>query len=697
MSKLLTNVLRHSKYFKPVTSSICKTINVSVNTLSPLAGAFDSPVTLNTTSQKNNAGLFGIPELRTSEGFYNLKEEVLVSANDLVTEAIQISPSADIVTVFDTLSNELCKVADLAEFVRLAHPDEDFAKAAESASFEIGGFVEKLNTHYELYKALKNASLHNANSMDSVSKIVADLFLFDFEQSGIHLDEQKRKMAVELHEAILIIGAQFTQNTTLPRMFPISEWPRDLKIPYAIQNDSIVVDGMYSDSNEARLREFCYTAYMSPCNEQLNLFENLLHIRHRLASILGFDSFAHRTLKGTMASCPENVNTFLESTLEMLERPLQKELDIIRHYKETYHFLDEKNVNPWDLKLYTGLITSHTYNINSKKISEYFSVGACMEGLNIIFNSLYGVTLNAVEASAGEVWSPDVQKLEVKHENEGVLGYIYCDFFQRPGKLPQDCHFTIRGGKLLPDGSYQLPVVSLMCNFSPPAFDTPSLLSQGMVENLFHEMGHAMHSMLGRARYQHVTGTRCPTDFAEVPSILMEYFAMDPRIIRLYAKHYKTGQSLPEDLMKGLISSKKQFSAIDLQVQTFYSIVDQRFHGVHPLGKSTTEVLNDLHQQYSPITHVSGTSWHLRFSHFHSYAAKYYAYVWSKAVASRVWYSCFEKDPLSRTAGERYRNAMLRHGGGKPPLEMVEDMLGSKVTTDDLVSSLYEDVTKNSE
>jgi len=666
-----------------------------VSTLSPLASAFNkldpkpSP-----TKDSYNVGLFGITELQTDGGFQDLRKNVLKKADELVSEAISLSPSPNVVSVFDSLSNELCKVADLAEFIRLAHPVKSFAKAAEETSFEIGGYVEKLNTHYQLYKAIQESLIQNGSKMDDVTKMVAQLFIFDFEQSGIHLKSDERKKAVQFHEAVLVLGARFTEGTGLPREFPLNNWPKDLQIPYEVKNNNIIVDSPYNESVNSRLREMCHRGYMSDSPEQSYLFDNLLYCRDQLSKTLGFESYAHRTLNATMATNPNNVVNFLERTLDMLEKPLEKELNKIITFKKRY-YNDYNKLQPWDMRYYSSLISTQMYNISANKIKEYFSIGSCMEGLNIIFTSLYGVSLNVIETLPGEVWALDVTKLEVRDEKKCVLGYIYCDFYQRDGKLPQDCHFTIRGGKLLDDTTYQTPIISLNCNFPRPSKGTPSLLSQGMVENLFHEMGHAMHSMLGRARYQHVTGTRCATDFAEVPSILMEYFAMDPRILPLYAKHYSTGESLPHDIITNICASRKLFSAVDLQVQTFYSLVDQKFHGVHPLNKPTNHVLDDLHKQYSPLSHVPGTSWHLRFSHFHSYGAKYYAYVWSKAVASKIWYSCFEKDPLSRSSGDRYRNTMLQHGGGIPPQQLVDDMLGRNITVNDLVLSLENDLSRN--
>eukprot|EP00794_Sanderia_malayensis_P010869 gene10869-12024_t len=664
-----------------------------------LTGIFNKCATESSRSglpETDNVGLFGINELKMPDGFHILKDRVVVECNDLINQAIANSNSAQIVSIFDEISDKLCKVADLAEFTRLTHPSREFAKAAEQTSLGLGAFVEKLNTNLTLYKALKHALTDPAvlRQMDDATKHVGKLFLFDFEQSGIHLEREKRELSVRLHEAILAFGAEFSHNTAVPTVYPLSSWPSDVRIPFKITNEGhIRVSSPCSESSDSRLREEAYKAYYSPSEPQQLVLDHLLSSRNNLANLLGFDSYCHRALRGTMAANPEVVVAFLHETLDLLHDSAMEEIDVIKKWKASNCASNNQaTVNMWDIRYYTSHIVSQTFNLASGKLSEYLSLGVCMEGLNILFNSLYNIQLCHQASLPGETWSPDVQKIEVRHGEEGVLGHIYCDFFSRPGKIGQDCHFTIRGGKELQDGSYQLPVVCLVCNFPSPTRSTPSLLTIGMVENLFHEMGHAMHSMLARTRYQHVTGTRCSTDFAEVPSVLMESFALDPRVLRTFAKHYRTGQPLSDDIIYKLQASKSMFSSIEMTTQAFYALVDQKYHGKHPLGKSTTGVLAELQNEFFPVPYVEGTAWQLRFSHFHSYGAKYYSYLWSKAVTALVWGRFFQDDPFSGTAGERYRRVMLAHGGGRPPQTLVDDMLGQSIQPHDLVKSLKDDL-----
>uniref|UniRef100_A0A672NKM2 Mitochondrial intermediate peptidase n=1 Tax=Sinocyclocheilus grahami TaxID=75366 RepID=A0A672NKM2_SINGR len=628
----------------------------SVNTWSAVGAAFNVQHQRLEPLQKN-VGLFGVPELSGPAGFQMAQHQALREAEFLVHKACTHPPGAVTVETFDQLSDSLCRVADLADFIKVAHPDAAFREAAERTCVEIGTLVEILNTNVDLCQSLKNLLGNEAvlATLDSDTRRVAELFMFDFEISGIHLDESKRSKAVALNVKLLDLYHEFLSGSQLPNAIDKQVLPEHIRHCFSIDGNRVQIGGLHADSPNELVREAAYKIFLYPNTSLLLCLDELLACRHELATLVGYESFAHRALKGTMAKTPENVMKFLRLLTEKL---------------------------------------SDRFNIDPSVYSPYFSLGACMEGLNRLFMQLLGVYFQAEQPKMGELWSEDVRKLAVVHETEGLLGYIYCDFFRRPDKPHQDCHFTIRGGRLREDGVYQLPVVVLMLSLPPPSGRTPSLLTPSMVENLFHEIGHAMHSMLGRTHYQHVTGTRCSTDFAEVPSILMEYFASDYRVLSQFAQHYQTGEPLPENLVSRLCESKRVCSAADTQLQIFYAALDQVYHG-KPQYRSTTDILREVQEKFYGLPYVHDTAWQLRFSHLVGYGAKYYSYLMSRAIASMVWRQCFLQDPFSRVMGERYRREMLAHGGSKEPVLMVQGMLQKTPTIEDFVDALVLDLNAN--
>ncbi|KAM6140017.1 mitochondrial intermediate peptidase isoform 1-T1 [Pterocles gutturalis] len=599
--------------------------------------------------------------------------------------------------IFDQLSDALCRVADLADFVKVAHPDSAFREAAEEACRNVGTVVEKLNTDVELCQSLRRLLADEVvmNSLDPETRRVAELFMFDFEISGIHLDEEKRKKAVNLNVRILDLCNEFLSGAHLPNKIDKHILPEHIRYNFTAEGNYLQVAGLHADCPDDLVREAAYKIFLYPNAEQLRCLEELLASRNSLAQLVGYDTFAHRALQGTMAKNPETVTQFLEKLSDQLSKRTLKDFEMMTKLKMKLN--PQNSLMPWDHTYYSGILRAERYNIDPGLYCPFFSLGACMEGLNSLFSQLLGISLYVEQTQRGEVWSEDVRKLAVVHETEGLLGYIYCDFFQRHDKPHQDCHFTVRGGRLRENGEYQLPVVVLMLSLPHSTRGAPTLLSPGMMENLFHEMGHAMHSMLGRTRYQHVTGTRCPTDFAEVPSILMEYFANDYRVVNQFARHYKTGQPLPKNMVTRLCDSKKVCAAADMQLQVFYAALDQIYHGKHPLKKSTTEILKEVQEKVYGLPYVPNTAWQLRFSHLVGYGAKYYSYLMSRAVASMVWKQCFAQDPFDRAMGERYRREMLAHGGGKEPILMVQGMLQKSPSVEDFVDALVSDLDQDFE
>ncbi|XP_065084685.1 mitochondrial intermediate peptidase [Ochlerotatus camptorhynchus] len=673
-------------------------VNKWVSTWSPLTTAFNTRPERRINFTKNEVGLFSIPELTSHEGFYVLKEKAIFKTEDLIEEATSSQRTRKMVTIFDELSDTLCKVADLSEFIRLAHPQSNYSHAAEDACITISGIVEKLNTHKKLYKALKRVVDENdLMETTDVDKHVAELFLFDFEQCGIHLKEQDRQRVVYLNDCILQLGQRFMAGAVHPRTIKKSVLPDAIRPFFSTDGDNVLVSGLYADSSNNMAREAAYRLFLYPDQHQEQLLSELLKSRHELAAACGFKTYAHRALKASTVETPEMVNEFLQTLNEELKPRAERDFGLMKKMKNAENRF-ESPLATWDTPYFTSTLKKRCLQASASEFSPYFSLGACMEGLNLLMNSLYGISLENTEMEPGESWSHDIYKLAVTHESEGLLGHIYCDLFERLGKPNQDCHFTIQGGKVMPDGSYQNPIVVVMLNLSQPRWSGPTLLTPSMVDNLFHEMGHAMHSMLARTEYQHVTGTRCSTDFAEVPSVLMEYFASDPRVLRTFAKHFQTQEPMPEDMLERLCASKHLFSSSETQLQVFYSALDQVYHGDPARHQaSTTETLRIVQDHFYGLPYVENTAWQLRFSHLVGYGAKYYSYLISRAVASWIWQTYFEKDPLSRSQGEKYRRGCLAYGGGIPSRLLVSNFLGREVTPANLTKSLINEIDGYSE
>ena len=353
--------------------------------------------------------------------------------------------------------------------------------------------------------------------------------------------------------------------------------------------------------------------------------------------------------------------------------------------------------------------------------------GTVFMALSRLFKHLYGVTLRPTDAAHGELWHKDVRKLEVVDENLGVLGWIYADLFARRGKSGGAAHYTVRCSRRTDDddptadnipspymdesvrlslefekehrsrlrgidGEHQLPVVVLLCEFMPPSvLKGASTLQWHEVQTLFHEMGHAMHckhgsttceivislcflAMIGRTDYHNVSGTRCATDFVELPSILMEHFLSSPTVLALF-----DSDSGPFTVARAGNHHRDPCHSIDTHTQILLACLDQAYHSPLALDSSfnSTQVYAELQQRLGLIPPIPGTSWQTQFGHLYGYGATYYSYLFDRAIASKVWTSIFSSDPLSREAGEKFKNEVLKYGGGKDPWSMVSSLLAA--------------------
>ena len=696
-----------------------------------------------TRSIKERTGLFQNHYLRWPSGFRCFAENTLHKCRDIVASIHAVSTQDGYKALardFDRLSDLLCRVIDAADFVRSTHPDRRFQAAAGEAHSRMFEYMNNLNTDTKLNEQLKRALAdRNVTSSWTEGELqVAGILKKDFAQSAIDLPVARRRRFVELSTEINDFGSEF-----LTRMRP-ELTHLDVSTARLEGIDSVTLEHIIGAPGVARvpttgpmashllrsmkdreLRRELYIASRTASSEQVLRLERLICARAELARVAGFDSFARMTLTEKMARSPEAVKEFLGALLYDIGPTLRQEN--VRLLKLMQQQNSETSaVAPWDREYYRARIDHGAQKRSqlTQTASQFFSLGTVMQGLSRLFHRIYGVRLVHREPQEGETWSSDVRRLDAVDGDGNTIAVMYCDLFARPGKSPNPAHFTIRCSRLisiseieeahrrrtllthtaadtismvndgmvtsapLRDGSvYQLPTIALICNLSPPSTTQPPLLSFSAVTDLFHEMGHAIHTILGRTTLQTISGTRCATDFSELPSILMEHFARDPATLALYAQHWETGEPLPQRTVDQLCHlSDRTEGPSDIEWQVLLALLDQSYHGEAPVRApewTSDEATHAVFAQYGSLPEPRQTRWQGFFGHLVGYGATYYAYLFDRAIASRVWDVVFggggyEGPALRRENGERFRTEVLRWGGGRDPWKCVSNVLGDE-------------------
>ena len=652
------------------------------------------------SSPQEPLGLLASLQLNNNKegiGFQQLTEKVINEGNVLVDKICSSTPGEEVVRLFDSLSDALCQVADLAECIRNVHPDDDVCSKATEACLVLHEYVETINTHVGLFNAL-DATISRSevyDALDSVSQRTALSFMHDFKVSGVHLASEQRDRTVQLHCEALRLGHAFVSRASAP-----------VKIGGGVtHNDALktlpLIDGhpMIDQNTASRLqchsdeetRSFAFKAYNAVFPEQLKDLEKLISCRHELATTVGYPSFAHMNIQHTMVGSPERLLEFLHKLNDVNLPRAQADAELLQKVKGQETGNPSAVVQPWDVEYYMTkceALGASQRCIRTSNHPAYFPFESCLEGLNNLFCHLFGLHLVEETPQRGELWHPSVRKIRVEHEAEGFLGYILGDFFHHNLQAVSNCHFTLRGGRQLASGAYQSPVIVVCCDVPQ---SSPTVLSLYKLDNIWHELGHALHSMLGRTRYQQVTGTRCTLDFAEIPSTLNEIFVNDPRVMKTVAKHYRTGEAIPDSTLEAVVDQKQMFAPYELQVQILHAAFDVCLHMGLRKGQSALDLWYELHERFIPVPVDTNTAWFLHFSHLHTYGGMYFSYLWARAVATLLWKECFHGNPFSREMGERYRETMLSHGGEFPASQLVANMLGYEPTINDLVTALVKE------
>ncbi|KAL5116794.1 Mitochondrial intermediate peptidase [Pleosporales sp. CAS-2024a] len=673
------------------------------------------------------SGIIGNRYLARPEGFVDFVAMTIQRCNGVVQKVAHAETLEDfkyMVKHLDKLSDLLCRAIDLADFVRSTHPSPKFQAMAVKAYHTMFQYMNQLNTTPVLYNQLKKASdmAQVYESWSEEERIVARILMEDFARFGIGLDEATRQKLVDLSGEIAQVGSQFVEG-----MSPETQTLRfdskrlkglDPSMAKALSKwGETSISTMHHEAQavlrfvqDADVRRETYAAVRTAGTSSIARLEKMLKLRAELAQSSGYETFAHMALENKMAKTPEAVNTFLNALYEDSRPLVLADLDELMELKKSDAHQDNfpDRINAWDKFYYTQQMLANMEGASRQRtpdsLSSYFSVGTVLQGISRLFDRLYGVRFVARETQPGEVWEDGVRRLDVMSDKEGHIAVLYCDLFSRPGKTPNPAHFTLRCSReILPaeleemqhmqhrcdspieaatDGMsvaynadrnsyFQLPTIALICDFSKPSLHKPTLLNIHDVKTLFHEMGHALHSILGRTALQNVSGTRCATDIAELPSVLMEHFAFDPSVLALYARHWDTDAPLPIKLLENRIAIDNRNGYTELESQILLCMLDQVYHSRLPLDPNfnSTQVYHDIHNRYASVPEPAGTAWQGFFGHLFGYGATYYSYLFDRAIASRIWKAVFQEGKdggsLERENGELYKNEVLKWGGGR--------------------------------
>lgn len=705
-----------------------------------LRSLFDAPASRSFPkfSLKKSQGLFKNRYLTSPDGFLRFAKANLERATKIVHRVLNASSVQEyqaVVRDLDRLSDLLCRVLDLSDFVRMTHPDPRFQDAAANAWALVYQYMNQLNTMTGL-----SDQLSQALAMPEVTKVwseeektVAEQLKLDFMKSAVNLPKASRDRFVDLSSRISEIGSAFVQGMqperkqiTLPAHKFYGLYPglaatlkvrSEITLPTLGSEAAAALQSVYDEDT----RKEIYLAQRTASRETIQYLEAMLRLRGELAELAGFESYGHMALKDRMmAKSPASVMQFLLALRDHNTPIIQDELrELVLKKRDRLNIPDSK-LQAWDRDFYMEKIRA---DMRSRKrqedqLSSYFSVGTVIQGLSRLFDRLYGIRLVPRESLPGETWHPDVKRLDVIDDKGDQVAVLYCDLFYRPQKSPNPAHFTVRCSReILPsevaeiaaeqDGGAptfesaemaandgmeistkdgvlkQLPTIALVCDF--PKSDNskePAFLSFHSVETLFHEMGHAIHSILARTSFQNVSGTRCATDFAELPSTLMEHFAADPTVLSLFARHWRSDQPLPYELVAERARLTKRFEGIDTEHQIILAMVDQAYHApdVANLSFDSTAVFHDIKGRFAHGPQdPPNTCWQGFFGHLHSYGSTYYSYLFDRVLAERVWRVVFKAGDngaaISRENGERLKENLLKWGGGRDPWTCLAETL----------------------
>ena len=416
------------------------------------------------------------------------------------------------------------------------------------------------------------------------------------------------------------------------------------------------------------------------------ILRDIANVRLEMANLMGKKNFAEYNLQNTMAKTPEAVMEFLENLRAAYTEPMKAELKEIEDYAKATEGNDFK-LEAWDYSFWSDKLKNDRYAFNDEDMKPYFELNNTINGVFGLATKLYGYKFK--ETNKIDKYHPDVKVYEVYEKNGKLLGILYADFFYREGKSPGAWMTEFRGETKDDNGNKELPLISIVCNFSKPVGNTPVLLTPYEVETFLHEFGHALHGLSSEAKYASLSGTNVDHDFVELFSQFNENYLTEKEYLDGFAKHYKTGKKMPKELIDKFVKSSQFGAAYACMRQLGFGYLDMAYHTINtPLRASADIELFEKNAQ-DPVRcfdAVEGCMISPSFGHIFSggYAAGYYGYKWSEALDADA-FAAFKETGIFNPKTAAKFHKMLLSGDTVDPMELYVEFRGKKPTVDALM------------
>lgn len=585
---------------------------------------------------------------------------------------------------FDKYGNAL----GMSGFLSYVSTDKKFRDAANDLQMQISQYMVDVATRRDVYKAIREYTDTNPRLDPVQAKLVKEM-LIGFKNSGMDLNDAdlEKFKALNKEKAEYIIKFDKNIQEYKDPLAVTQEQLQGLGEDY-IKKLSKTDDGKYlvtldypdyvpfmqnADDEQAR-KELEFKFNRRGGQKNVELLEKTLTLRREIARLLGYKNHAELRLEDRMAKNPKTVMAFLKDLQKKLKPLGKKEDKEMIAYKNSKTGKNSRTLYSWESGYWSNKFRKENLELDSEKIKEYFPSQVVIDGMLDLFGGVFGITFEPVDIP---VWHPDVKAFKIKDKASGELvAYFYMDLYPREGKYKHAACFGLVEGEEKQDGTYQIPFVAIVANLNKPSGDTPSLLKHSEVETLFHEFGHVLHNALTKAKYSAFSGTSVSWDFVEAPSQMLERWAWDPQVLKKISKHYKTGEALPDDLIKRMIAAKN-FGAGGMYLrQDFFAQYDMTLHTADTTP-DTTKLYFELTKKIRGLPLTKGTIPQASFGHIMGgYDAGYYGYLWSEVIAEDFFGEFKKNGIFNPETGLKFRREILEKGGTLDEEKMVENFLG---------------------